>query len=424
MSKQLILALLFFVGTEVTSQESSLLPLQPGDKIPDISWGKFLHCPLEGKFSDLRGKLLILDFWNVFCAPCFEGMKKLDSLQQQFSGKIQIVLITKDKATDVEKTFKRIKRTYPNLPLMVEDTVWSKLFPYESVPHHVWIDDKGRVQYITYAHNTTAANIEMVLNKKVLELSYKQETGEFKKSELLLLPDESSISSKVIYYSALLKRIKTFGGGEIKYIRDSIKQLAGIRAMNRSLLSLYQEAYGREYRYANRIVLDVRQPELFHFPQDNRYWDDWLDKNLFCYELILPINKASDIKVIMQQDLNRLYPYDGFIEKRKVQCLVLTRITKEDKIRSGGGVPVKQQIGGKIMLCNQSLHTSLFGMIANANSDLPMPLIDETNYKGNIDIVITSQLTNLELLRKDLNMYGLDLVRRETEIDMLVIRDK
>jgi thiol-disulfide isomerase/thioredoxin len=424
MSKQLILALLLFAGTKMTAQKFSLHTLEPGDTIPDIRWGEFLQCPLEGKSSDLKDKLIILDFWNIYCSPCFEGMKKLDSLQQRFKDKIQVILITKDKASDVERVFKKIKRTYPDLPMVVNDTVWSKLFPYESVPHHVWIDDKGKVKYISYGHNTNAGNIEMAINKEALELSYKKETGEIKKSGLLLLPEESELGSYLCYYSTVLKRIKSFGGGEQKYIRDSVKQIAGIRAINRPILSLFQETYGREYRFNNRIVLEVKQPESFQLPQDSRYWDEWYEKNLFCYELILPIEKANDIKTIMQQDLNRLFPFEARIEKRKVQSLVLTRLTKEDKLLSYGGTPVKQQVGDKIMLCNQPFHISLFGMIANANSDIPTPLIDGTNYKGNIDIVITSQLKNLELLRKDLNKYGFDLIQKEMEIDMLVIRDK
>lgn len=424
MSKQLVLALLFFVCTKTAAQNFILKALEPGDAIPDINWGEFLHCPVEGKLSDLKGKLIILDFWNVFCSPCFEGMKKLDSLQHRFNDKIQVVLITKDKATDVERVFKKIKREYPELPMVVNDSLWSKLFPYESVPHHVWIDDKGRVQYISYAHNTNAENIEKVLNKKGLTLSYKKETDELKKSEFLLLPDESELGSYLHYYSAVLKRIKSFGGSELKNIRDSEKQIAGIRAINRPLLSLFQEAYGRDYRFQNRIVLDVKRPESFYLPDVSRYWDEWLEKNLFCYELILPIDKASDIKAIMQQDLNRLFPYKAKIEKRKVQSLVLIRLTKEDKLRSNGGTATKQQIGDKIMLCNLPLQVSLFGMIANANSNIPTPLVDGTNYKSNIDIVITSQLKNIELLRNDLNKYGLDLIQKEMEIDMLVIRDK
>ena len=424
MSKQLILALLFFVVTKTNAQKLTFKALEPGDPIPDIIWGEFLHCPVEGKLSDLKGKLIILDFWNIFCSPCFEGMRKLDSLQQQFKDKIQVVLITKDKANDVERVFKKIKRTYPELPMVVNDSLWSKLFPYESVPHHVWIDDKGRIQFITYAHNTNAENIELALRKKPFQLDYKKETGELKRSELLLLPNESELNSYLSYYSAILKRIKSFGGGELKYIRDSEKQIAGIRAINRPLLSLFQEAYGRDYRFNNRIVLDVKRPESLYLPEGSKYWDEWLEKNLFCYELILPIDKANDIKAIMQQDLNRLFPYEAKIEKRKVQSLVLIRLSTEDKLRSSGGTPVKKQIGNKIMLCNQPFQVSLSGMIANANSHLTNPLIDETNYTGNIDIVITSELKNIELLRKDLNKYGLDLVYKEMEMDMLVIRDK
>jgi hypothetical protein len=203
-----------------------------------------------------------------------------------------------------------------------------------------------------------------------------------------------------------------------------MRQIVGIRAMNRTLLSLFQEAYGEEFKWNNRLLLEVNNEKALKIPQDTLQWDLWFENNLYCYELILPANKQKKLFNNMQQDLNRYFSYEAKIERRKVQCLILKRITGGDKICSTGGNPSKQRLDGKIIIKNLPLHTSLFGMIANANSNLSTPLVDKTDYKSNIDIEITDQLQNIELLRKDLNKYGLDLVLTETEIDMLVIRDK
>jgi thiol-disulfide isomerase/thioredoxin len=412
------------IATILSAQTKGLEPLNPGDQVPAIFWGEFLQKPLQHKLADLKGKWIILDFWNIYCVPCFEGMKKLDSLQKYFDNRIQIVLVTQNNKAEVEKTFKRLKMAYPDLPMIVGDTVLRKLFPYESVPHHVWIDDESKVKYLSYAYNTNIENIKLVLQKKDIGLIEKKEIGDLKKPEFLFLNPENPITKYVTSYSVIMRRVKEYGGGEVRYIRDTVKQIVGIRAMNRSLISLFQEAYGNEFKFNNRLLLEVKNVKALKIPKDTVEWDSWYESNLLCYELILPANKRKAIFNIMQQDLNRYFPYEAKIEKRKTRCLVLKRITDVDRICSVGGNPSKLKSNEQIIIRNQSLHSSLYSMLANANSDLSRPLIDGTGYYKNIDIAITDKLQNIQLLRKDLNKFGLDLIVTETEIEMLVIRDK
>ena len=424
MKGRLIFSCVLIIGTIASAQTEDLKPLNPGDQVPGISWGEFLQNPLPQKLSELKGKWIILDFWNIYCVPCFEGMKKLDSLQKHFDKRIQIILITQNSRSEVEKTFKRLKMTYPDLPMIVGDSVLKKLFPYESVPHHVWINDNGKVKYLSYAYNTSIRNIELALQKKDIVLSEKKETGDLKESEFLLVNKENPITKYVVSYSAMMRRVKEYGGGEVRYIKDTVKQIVGVRAMNRSLLSLFQEAYGNEFKLSNRLLLEMKNIGAFKIPKAVSQWDSWYDSNLYCYELILPANRRKDMFNIMKQDLNRFFPYEAKIEKRKIRCLVLKRITDVDRICSAGGNPSKQRVNEQIIIRNQSLHSSLYSMLAVANSNLSTPLIDKTGYNKNIDITITDKLQNIEQLRKDLNRFGLDLVIAESEIEMLVIRDK
>jgi hypothetical protein len=249
----------------------------------------------------------------------------------------------------------------------------------------------------------------------------KIESDEFKKSECLLLGNENPINPFLISYSALMKRVKEYGGAEIRTIKDSVNQRIGIRVMNSTFVSLCQEAYGSEFRYSNRIILDTDQKDVLKIPDDVSKRSSWLDSNLYCYELFLPVSQRDNLYKFMQSDLNRYLPFTVRIEKRKVKCLLLKRISTEIKINSKGGIPVKQYANGKIIIRNQPLQASLFSMIAYANSHLPTPVIDKTNFDQCIDIEITDHLKDLRQVRKDLNKYGLDLQPGVAEIEMLVI---
>lgn len=80
-------------------------PIFPGHQAPDFTFkdakGK------EHKLSDLRGKMLFIDIWGTWCAPCKEEMPLIAKLYEKYKNdkRVKIISIACDKKFDVWKKY-------------------------------------------------------------------------------------------------------------------------------------------------------------------------------------------------------------------------------------------------------------------------------------------------------------------------------
>lgn len=74
--------------------------LKVGDTLPDL--GAFA---LEGKLpEELKGKVVLLDFWASWCGPCKESFPAMEELHKQFGPKGVVIL-----AVNVDETAAAMK---------------------------------------------------------------------------------------------------------------------------------------------------------------------------------------------------------------------------------------------------------------------------------------------------------------------------
>ena len=97
------------------------------------------------RLNDYRGKLVILNFWATWCAPCKEEMPHLDTLQsidKLENLKIFPINVGKEKNEKAEKFFLELK--IKNLNIYFDDTVkLANLFSLRGIPTSVIINKNG-----------------------------------------------------------------------------------------------------------------------------------------------------------------------------------------------------------------------------------------------------------------------------------------
>lgn len=143
---------------------SSLQPtiVKIGDKVPIVSNNAVLfYNEPTIDLPDLNNdKIVILDFWSTWCRSCIRSFPRLDTLQKLHPDKVQIIPVTKQRAETIEAFWMANEVTQGvSLPTIVGDTTLSVMFPYQGVPHIVWIDRAGRFRGSSKANQINEQNI-------------------------------------------------------------------------------------------------------------------------------------------------------------------------------------------------------------------------------------------------------------------------
>lgn len=419
------------------SQEIEALKL--GEKIPVMQLGKFLNDSLKRQnISELKGKLIIFDFWNIHCGSCIASMPRMDSLQKEFNENIQIIFVTKNSEEEVNRLFSRTNIKKPEVPFIIGDTILNKLFPHNGDPLHVWINQEGNVQAITFDYNTTPETIRKFLNGSDPQLSRRNDFG-LNLNYPLLSEQNSSILNKAESYSILIKGLNEYtnAGNALFIQKDSCTGLISmIRTINASMLMLYNIAFNKEIFDAdinifnlprnNRIILETKDSSNFYVPKMESKIAGWVLKNSYSYEIKLSSQNESQTYKLMQEDLNKYLPFEAVIEKRKVRCLVLRNISNENMVKTKRpDLPsfIHYNDDQTVHIQNMPI-ASLVLQLIYWNTDIRTPIVNGTTISGNIDITIHSRFNDIKSLNKELQYYGLTLLEEQKEINMIVIKDK
>lgn len=134
------------VGAVLASCPMLARALDVGDTPPDWALTTLAGKPIS--LASLRGKVVLIDFWASWCAPCKEEMPFLESLHKKNAGKgLVIVGVSVDQErANADKFIKALKVTFP----VVHDEKHAVADQYKPprMPTSFVLDKAGKVRFV------------------------------------------------------------------------------------------------------------------------------------------------------------------------------------------------------------------------------------------------------------------------------------
>lgn len=150
--------------------------LKPGNHMPEAFWDmpmeldNFRGEKIQYTYGDMRGRVIIFDFWSTTCKSCIENIPHLSEIQDKYPDDLAIILVNSKRNRDtprrINATMKRYKEQYNfdiSLFTILDDTLLTTLFPHNAIPSTAWISPDGIYMGNTMSDEVNSKNIESVI---------------------------------------------------------------------------------------------------------------------------------------------------------------------------------------------------------------------------------------------------------------------
>lgn len=142
-------------------------PVQTGDTIPAFSLQSFDPYQNNSKISlsDLRGKVVLVNFWASWCKPCEQEAAALEAAWKSYEPGGDVVFLGVDYVdteTEARGYLTRFGISYPNGPDL--ETRISQMFRIKGVPETYFIDRSGKLVYAQIGPFESEAEIHAIID--------------------------------------------------------------------------------------------------------------------------------------------------------------------------------------------------------------------------------------------------------------------
>ncbi|MDR6783272.1 thiol-disulfide isomerase/thioredoxin [Pedobacter africanus] len=371
--------------------------------------------------DELQDKVVILDFFDTYCSNCIAAMPKLQKLQDKLGDKLQIIVVTWQDSATITKFFRTnqyLKENKVKLPIIVSDTLLSKLIVHKGLPHVAWLY-KNKVAAITFADFSKAEHVERLYQEGKIQLPLK---NDFESNEpKTALGWNGAIADKggsvlTGYSDGVPERGFTI-------YRDTMGYGTYGTIKNTPILAAYISIYTkiRKPKFLlnkERIAWEVADSSKYSYLSDKLSSREWLLEHGICYErkIMRNVDDAEFSKSALE-DLNQLLGLDVYWDERIKDCLELKKLPA-NKVKRQITISDKNNMKSEDKLPVEG--TDVLAFVVDMAKKYP-PCIDLAKTDIKMEI---GQFRTLEELNQQLATYGLVISKGRRAIEVLVVSKK
>ena len=142
-----LIIFIFFINNALANAEPDIKNLIINKELKKINSLSFLDAQNNKiNLDEYQGKLILINFWATWCAPCKEEMPSLDKLQANeklINLKIFPINVGQDKTDKAQNFFKDLK--IKNLEIYFDTSInLAKKFALRGIPTSILINKDGQ----------------------------------------------------------------------------------------------------------------------------------------------------------------------------------------------------------------------------------------------------------------------------------------
>lgn len=378
----------------------AMAQVKNGEAVPEIEFKTILNSPFKNvRLSNLKGKIVLIEFWATWCSPCVAAMPHLQEFQKKYKNQLQVITVT----YETDKRINLFLKSKPSNLWFAIDTgsYLNVLFPHRTIPHSVLIDSDGKLIANTSPDQITTAVIDKLIKREPVKLLAKVDnlTKDFAKDYFFAA---DTVTSRLM----IQPEIKGAPGMSSTF--NAHPAFAGRRLImvNVPLETMYRTAYG-DLAYGR--VIDRTASALKN------------KKEMFCLDLIT--RKPEELYLTLQKELLKRFELQAKIEKmlKPVYVLKVGNLEKVNQIIENKELGKGGYGGGSGTFSSEGAKFSDLADYLEGFAIVKLPVVDETGIARKLNFQLVYQAENPASLTKALSDIGLKLEKAERAINMLIL---